>query len=133
MISNHNHSIKLLLQQLPLPPTNTERVGIPRGLDHSLILTPFWWVVHTVRYIVVYDGLTLYCHYKRPPTVMRNKLRIFVTFQHRNGRPGFHWSIMVSPKRENGDENRLCTMLQTQLRLVMSLDNGGTECGRTIC
>lgn len=35
---------------------------------------------------------------------MRNKHRIFVTFQHRNDRPGFHWSIMVAPKRENGDE-----------------------------
>lgn len=35
---------------------------------------------------------------------MRNKYRLFVTFQHRNGRPGFHWSIMIAPKRENGEE-----------------------------
>lgn len=34
-----------------------------------------------------------------------NKRRLYVTFQHRSGLPGFHWAIMIAPKVESSDAN----------------------------
>jgi hypothetical protein len=38
-----------------------------------------------------------------------NKSRLFVTLQHRGGRPGFHWALVLAPKSEAKTEDRQST------------------------
>ncbi|KAM6494487.1 hypothetical protein JOM56_010848 [Amanita muscaria] len=35
----------------------------------------------------------------------KNKNRLFITLQHRNEKPGFHWAILLAPKYESGNQN----------------------------